>query len=223
MDRDVVIAGVGMIPFTKPGAREPYPTMASTATRVALADARIDYSLIEQAYAGRGIGRAIALKLADEGARIVVNDLDPGPAQQTVDEIVSRGGTAVACPGNVTATDFAERFINTAVSEYKGIDIIVNNAGYTWDNVIQKMTDEQWYAMIDCHLTAPFRLLRAAQPVLRGLSNADAEAKKSASCARSSISPRLPASSGMPVKATTRLPRRASKDSPERWRRSGVV
>ena len=52
---------------------------------------------------------------------------------------------------------------------YKGLDIIVNNAGYTWDNVIQKMTDEQWYAIIDCHLTAPFRILRAAQPVIRGL------------------------------------------------------
>jgi 3-oxoacyl-[acyl-carrier protein] reductase len=125
---------------------------------------------------GRGIGRSIALKLASEGARIVVNDLDAVPAQETVGEIIAAGGAAVACVGNVTAPDFAERFVGTAVSEYKGVDIIVNNAGYTWDNVIQKMTDEQWYAILDCHLTAPFRILRAAQPVIRALSKADSEA-----------------------------------------------
>ncbi|MGQ3000583.1 SDR family NAD(P)-dependent oxidoreductase, partial [Variovorax sp.] len=77
---------------------------------------------------------------------------------------------------NVTAPDFAERFVGTAVSEFKGLDILINNAGYTWDNVIQKMTDEQWYAMIDCHLTAPFRILRAAQPVIRALGKAETEA-----------------------------------------------
>jgi len=125
---------------------------------------------------GRGIGRSIALKLASEGARIVVNDLDAEPAQETMQAIRDAGGQAVACVGSVTAPDFAERFIGTAVSEYKGLDIVVNNAGYTWDNVIQKMSDEQWYAMIDCHLTAPFRILRAAQPVIRNLSKAETEA-----------------------------------------------
>jgi 3-oxoacyl-[acyl-carrier protein] reductase len=125
---------------------------------------------------GRGIGRAIALKLASEGARIVVNDLDTEPAQETVQEIRAAGGQAVACVGSVGAPDFAERFIGTAVSEFKGLDIIVNNAGYTWDSVIQKMTDEQWYAMLDVHLTAPFRILRAAQPVIRAFSKAEAEA-----------------------------------------------
>ena len=124
---------------------------------------------------GRGIGRSIALKLASEGARIVVNDLDSEPAQETVSEIIAQGGAAVACVGNVTAPDFAERFVNKAVCAYQGIDIIVNNAGYTWDSVIQKMTDEQWYAIIDCHLTAPFRILRAAQPVIRALSKAEAQ------------------------------------------------
>jgi 3-oxoacyl-[acyl-carrier protein] reductase len=125
---------------------------------------------------GRGIGRSIALKLANDGARIVVNDLDNDPAQETVQAIREAGGQAVACVGSVTAPDFAERFVGTAVNEYKGLDIVVNNAGYTWDNVIQKMTDEQWYAMIDCHLTAPFRILRAAQPVIRRLSKAESEA-----------------------------------------------
>ena len=125
---------------------------------------------------GRGIGRSIALKLAFEGARIVVNDLDAAPAQEVVDEIRKAGGHAVACVGSVSAPDFAERFVGTAVSEFKGLDIIVNNAGYTWDNVVQKMTDEQWYAMIDVHLTAPFRILRAAQPVIRALSKQEKEA-----------------------------------------------
>jgi 3-oxoacyl-[acyl-carrier protein] reductase len=124
---------------------------------------------------GRGIGRSIALKLASEGARIVVNDLDAEPANDTVQAIRDLGGEAVACIGSVTAPDFAERLIGTAVSEYKGLDIIVNNAGYTWDSVIQKMSDEQWYAMLDCHLTAPFRILRAAQPVIRALAKAEAE------------------------------------------------
>ncbi|SFP52998.1 SDR family NAD(P)-dependent oxidoreductase [Variovorax sp. 770b2] len=125
---------------------------------------------------GRGIGRAIALKLASEGARIVVNDLDAEPAEETVQAIRAAGGQAVACTGSVSAPDFAERFIGTAVNEYKGLDIIVNNAGYTWDSVVQKMTDEQWYAMIDVHLTAPFRILRAAQPVIRALAKAEGEA-----------------------------------------------
>ena len=124
---------------------------------------------------GRGIGRAIALKLASEGARIVVNDLDAAPAEETVQAIRDTGAEAVACIGSVTAPDFAERFIGTATSTYKGLDIIINNAGYTWDSVIQKMTDEQWYAILDCHLTAPFRILRAAQPVIRALVKAEAE------------------------------------------------
>ena len=128
---------------------------------------------------GRGIGRSIALKLASEGAHIVVNDLDEAPAQEVVEAIRAAGGQAVACVGSVTAPDFAERFIGMAVSEFKGLDIIVNNAGYTWDNVVQKMTDEQWYAMMDVHLTAPFRILRAAQPVIRALTKQEKEAGKS--------------------------------------------
>ena len=124
---------------------------------------------------GRGIGRAIALKLASEGARVVVNDLDAAPAEETVQAIRAAGGQAVACVGSVSAPDFAERFVGTAVNEFKGLDIIVNNAGYTWDSVVQKMTDEQWYAMIDVHLTAPFRILRAAQPVIRALAKTEGE------------------------------------------------
>jgi 3-oxoacyl-[acyl-carrier protein] reductase len=116
---------------------------------------------------GRGIGREIALKLAGEGARVVINDLDPEPAKQTVAEIVAAGGQAVACIGSVTETGFADRFVGAALESYGGLDIIVNNAGYTWDNVVQKMTDEQWEAMLAVHLTAPFRILRAASHYIR--------------------------------------------------------
>ncbi|MGW5239212.1 SDR family NAD(P)-dependent oxidoreductase [Monashia sp. NPDC004114] len=115
---------------------------------------------------GRGIGREIALKLAGDGAAVVVNDLDDAPAKETVAEIEALGGQAVACPGSVTDEDFAQRFVQTAVDTFGGIDIIVNNAGYTWDSVVQKMTDEQWDAILDVHLKAPFRILRAAQPVI---------------------------------------------------------
>ena len=138
--------------------------------------AKLDGKIALVSGSGRGIGRAIALKLASEGARVVINDLDEAPALETVADIKALGGEAVTCVGNVTAPDFADRFVAAAVETYKGLDIIVNNAGYTWDNVIQKMTDEQWYAIIDCHLTAPFRILRAAQPVIRALSKADQDA-----------------------------------------------
>ena len=125
---------------------------------------------------GRGIGRSIALKLASEGARVVVNDLDAAPAEQTVAEINKAGGRAVACVGSVTADGFAERFVKTAIDSFGGLDIVINNAGYTWDNVVQKMTDEQWDAIIDVHLSAPFKILRAASEFIRAASKKEAEA-----------------------------------------------
>ncbi|MCC4117362.1 SDR family NAD(P)-dependent oxidoreductase [Aromatoleum toluclasticum] len=124
---------------------------------------------------GRGIGRAVALKLAAEGASVVINDLDAAPAEATVAAITAAGGKAVACVGNVTAADFADRFVNTAIESCGGLDIIVNNAGYTWDSVLQKMTDEQWYAMLDVHMTAPFRILRAAADFIRNAAKQEAE------------------------------------------------
>ena len=125
---------------------------------------------------GRGIGREIALKLSREGARVVINDLDAAPAEQTVADIIARGGQAVACVGSVTEAGFADKFVATAIDSFGGIDIIVNNAGYTWDNVVQKMTDEQWEAMLAVHLTAPFRILRAASGFIREASKKEAEA-----------------------------------------------
>jgi 3-oxoacyl-[acyl-carrier protein] reductase len=131
---------------------------------------------------GRGIGREIALKLAGDGAHVVVNDLDAEPAEETVAAIEAAGGDAVVCAGSVTEDGFAERFVGTAVDSFGGLDIIVNNAGYTWDTVIQKMTDEQWDAILDVHLKAPFRILRAAQPVISGAVKAAREAGEPVPC-----------------------------------------
>jgi 3-oxoacyl-[acyl-carrier protein] reductase len=124
---------------------------------------------------GRGIGRAVVLKLASEGARVVVNDLDEGPANETVSAITAAGGKAVACIGDVTDRDFGERFVRTAIDNFGSLEIIVNNAGYTLDAVIQNQTDEQFEAMLDVHLTAPFRILRAAAEPIRVLSKQEAK------------------------------------------------
>ena len=126
--------------------------------------------------AGRGIGRAIAVKLASEGASIVLNDLDQAPAAETVAAVEAVGGSADVVLGDVTAEDFAERFVGTAVERFGGLDIVVNNAGYTWDGVIQKMDDPQWDAMLAVHVTAPFRILRAASEFIRAAAKREAEA-----------------------------------------------
>jgi 3-oxoacyl-[acyl-carrier protein] reductase len=112
---------------------------------------------------GRGIGRAIAMKLSEAGARVMINDLDPGPCEET--SAVITGSAALA--GDMTAPEFPQKLVDETIRRFGAIDIIVNNAGYTWDNVIQKTTDEQFQAMLDIHLVAPFRLLRAASGWLR--------------------------------------------------------
>jgi 3-oxoacyl-[acyl-carrier protein] reductase len=123
---------------------------------------------------GRGIGRSVALRLASEGAAVVVNDLDEGPAKAVVAEIEAAGGKATACIGNVTAEDFGERIVRAALDTFGGLDIIVNNAGYTRDGVIQKQSDEQFQAMLDVHVVAPFRILRAAAEPIRMMAKQEA-------------------------------------------------
>lgn len=114
--------------------------------------------------AGRGIGRAIVQHLAAAGAAVMINDLDGGPAEETR---TLTGGRAAALAGNVTDPLFPQRLVDATLAAFGGIDIIVNNAGYTWDAVIQKTTDEQFQAMLDVHLVAPFRILRAASGFIR--------------------------------------------------------
>ncbi|MBC8258094.1 MAG: SDR family oxidoreductase [SAR324 cluster bacterium] len=118
---------------------------------------------------GRGIGQAIALKLAEEGASIVINDLDKAPADETLMKINKLGAQAAVCVGDVTEAGFGEQFVKTAMENFGALDIIINNAGYPWDSVIQKMSDEQFQAMLDVHTVAPFRILRAAAGPIREL------------------------------------------------------
>jgi 3-oxoacyl-[acyl-carrier protein] reductase len=117
--------------------------------------------------AGRGIGRAVAEMFAQAGARVVVNDLDEGLTAEAVEAIRTKGGQAAGAGGDVTASAFPQSMVDTALREFGSVDIIINNAGYTWDNVIQKMTDEQFQAMLDVHLLTPFRMLRAASGFIR--------------------------------------------------------
>jgi 3-oxoacyl-[acyl-carrier protein] reductase len=116
---------------------------------------------------GRGIGRAIALTLAEYGASVMVNDLDAGPAVETEAAIRKAGGAAASMPGDITEPTLPQRLVDAAISRFGSLDIIVNNAGYTWDSVIQKMTDEQFQTMLNIHLVAPFRILRAASGWIR--------------------------------------------------------
>lgn len=117
--------------------------------------------------AGRGIGRAAASLFAAHGARVVVSDIDAGPAGEAVEEIRGAGGEALAVAGDVTSADFAPALVKSALDHYGRLDCLVNNAGYTWDGTAHKMSDEQWQAMLDVHLTAPFRIIRAASAYLR--------------------------------------------------------
>jgi 3-oxoacyl-[acyl-carrier protein] reductase len=112
--------------------------------------------------AGRGIGRAIALQLRAAGASVMVNDLDPGPLEETRAAI---GGASLA--GDLTDPAFPQQLVERTIRDSGGLDIIVNNAGYTWDSVIQKTTDDQFQAMLDIHVVAPFRILRAAAGHIR--------------------------------------------------------
>jgi 3-oxoacyl-[acyl-carrier protein] reductase len=117
--------------------------------------------------AGRGIGRAAAELFAQHGARVLASDIDPQPSDEVVRAIQKAGGEAISVAGDITAKGFPEQLVKAAVDKFGGLDILVNNAGYTWDAVIHKMTDEQWDAIIAVHLTAPFRLIRAASGYLR--------------------------------------------------------
>jgi 3-oxoacyl-[acyl-carrier protein] reductase len=121
----------------------------------------------------RGIGRATAELLASQGAKVLINDLDGDVAQQTASEI--QGETTVFA-GDLTQGDAAEKLIQTAIDAWGRIDIIVNNAGYTLDAPIHKMSDEWFQKMLDIHLIVPFRVIRAAAPHLREPAKKEREA-----------------------------------------------
>src|SRR6202023_3823385 len=112
----------------------------------------------------RGIGRATAELLVAEGAQVLINDLDGDIAEQAAGEIA--GETAVFA-GDLTKPGVPDQLVAKAVDSFGKIDIIVNNAGYTLDAPIHKMSDEHFQAMLDIHVVVPFRVIRAAAPHLR--------------------------------------------------------
>ncbi len=117
--------------------------------------------------AGRGIGAATAKLFAEHGARVVVSDRDEAPAKEVAAEIRAAGGDAVAFAGDITDPEFPDALVAETMAKYGQLNILVNNAGYTWDGMLHKMSDKQWDAMMSVHLAAPFRLVRAAAPHMR--------------------------------------------------------
>lgn len=128
--------------------------------------------------AGRGIGRAIANKLASAGADVMINDLDEAALLETETGLRSTGCHIEHVAGDLTDPAFPEKLVQATVSSFGAVDIIVNNAGYSWDSVIQKTTDEQFQAMLDIHLVVPFRILRAASTFIREAAKKEAAAGK---------------------------------------------
>ncbi|HUK52890.1 MAG TPA: SDR family oxidoreductase [Candidatus Binatia bacterium] len=116
---------------------------------------------------GRGIGRAIATRLAASGASVMVNDLDESALCETRCALRAAGHKVERCAGDLLEPSFPEKLVQATLSAFGSVDIIVNNAGYSWDNVIQKTTDEQFQAMLEIHLVVPFRILRAASTYIR--------------------------------------------------------
>jgi 3-oxoacyl-[acyl-carrier protein] reductase len=121
----------------------------------------------------RGIGRATAQLLSEHGASVLINDLDGDLAEQTASEIA--GETAVHA-GDLTADGACDALVRAAIDAWGRIDIIVNNAGYTIDGMLHKMTDEQFQRMLDIHAVVPFRVCRAAAPHLREPAKQEREA-----------------------------------------------
>ena len=109
----------------------------------------------------RGIGRATAELFLREGARVLINDIDGDVAEQAAGEI---GGETAVFAGDLTKPGVPEELVANANQAFGQVDIVVNNAGYTWDGVVHKMSDEQFQAMLDIHTIVPFRMIRALAP-----------------------------------------------------------
>ncbi len=117
--------------------------------------------------AGRGIGRAIATRLATAGAAVMVNDLDEPALSETQGMLRSAGHLVAHLAGDLAEPSFPDTLVKATLESFGALDIIVNNAGYSWDGVIQKTTDEQFHAMLEIHIMVPFRIMRAASCYIR--------------------------------------------------------
>jgi 3-oxoacyl-[acyl-carrier protein] reductase len=126
---------------------------------------------------GRGIGRAIAKRLVAAGACVMVNDLDENLLLESEAEL-AQPERVRHVTGDLTDPATPEAVVQATLAAFGSIDIIVNNAGYSWDNVIQKTTDEQFKAMLEIHVVTPFRILRAASTYIRETAKAEIAASR---------------------------------------------
>jgi 3-oxoacyl-[acyl-carrier protein] reductase len=124
--------------------------------------------------AARGIGAAAARLYAREGAKVVLTDIDADVLAATAKSIdAEEAGSAMAFAGDITDKTFPEKIIKATVDANGGLDVLVNNAGFTWDGMLHKMSDDQWDAIVDCHGGAVFRMIRAASPFMRDAGKAE--------------------------------------------------
>src|SRR3954447_6591742 len=121
----------------------------------------------------RGIGKATAELLSEHGAKVVVNDLDGDVAKETAEAL---SGESTVYAGDLTAEGSPEALVQTAIDAWGKIDIVVNNAGYTLDGAVHKMSDDWFQKMLDIHLVVPFRVLRAVAPHMREPAKQEKEA-----------------------------------------------
>ena len=126
---------------------------------------------------GRGIGRAIAKRLLAAGANVMLNDMDEAILLEAEADL-GNSTRIHHVTGDLTQPDTPAAVVQAVLDTFGGIDIIVNNAGYTWDSVIQKTTDEQFQAMLNIHLVTPFRILRAASDFIRSAAKSEAAANQ---------------------------------------------
>ena len=147
----------------------------------------------------RGIGRATAELLSEHGAKVVINDLDGDVAEQTASEIA---GETVVYGGDLTAAGACDELVQTAIDAWGKIDIIVNNAGYTIDGAIHKMTDDAFQRMLDIHTSSPSA---SSAPPRRTCASRPRRSARTASrsFARSSTSRRSRARWATPARPTT--------------------
>ncbi|MDP2936946.1 MAG: beta-ketoacyl-ACP reductase [Dehalococcoidia bacterium] len=122
---------------------------------------RLDGKVAIVTGSGRGIGRAVAMAFASEGAKVTIAELDLEPAEEVVNEIKSRGGLAIAVPTDVTNRESVKKTVETTIKEFGQVDILVNNAGILRLNMLQKMTEDQWDAVLNTHLKGTFNCTQA--------------------------------------------------------------
>ena len=128
---------------------------------------RLDGKVAVVTGAGRGIGRATALRLASEGAAVVVNDVDPDPAEETAQAVKEAGGEVLVSTENTVELEQARRLMSGAVEQFGKIDIVVNNAGITRDKTFHNMDDDVWNFVLDINVRTAFHTSLAAMPYLR--------------------------------------------------------